>query len=258
MPVTGLDDDYWLHSLMANFGASAPYDPAEHPSLTPDAGVPGGGVLHYPAQTPGAPSLGYPAMGPSPGPPAASPGPAQGLSLTNNPVTNWLRNNVSIGAPNFANISPAAVRDFNVARAKIGGMFGGGGPAAPATSPPAGRRTDAAYGPYDDPNAPEPIGDYVSRVGNYYGWPTPPAPAQSPMSVATVPRGVKRTDAAYGPYDAPGAGAPQGSPSQTPRPAPKASSDRFVRIDRVNAGPLAQPGRGYQTALNLASLFGRS
>ena len=28
-------------------------------------------------------------------------------------------------------------------------------------------------------------------------------------------------------------------------------------IDRVNAGPLAQPGRGYQTALDLSSLFRR-
>ena len=265
MPVTDLSgDDDWLQQYLAGhqtgqaFGASQPYGPGGLPgpySGGPQGLMPGGGLYGRTQTTPGAPSMGYPAMGQPTAqpPPAAAPGPAQGLSLTNNPIANWLRNNVSIGAPNLRNISPDFFHDMSAIGHMAGPWFGGASstPAATATSPPA-KRTDAAYGPYDDPNAPDPVGDYVSRVGNYPSWPTPPAGATSggaPVSVATSPRGVKRTDAAYGPYDA-----PQGSPSQTPRPA---SSKPFIRIDRVNAGPLAQPQRGYQTALDLSQFFRR-
>ena len=70
------------------------------------------------------------------------------------------------------------------------------------------------------------------------------------------------------PWRGPIADAPAGNPSATPRPggtgrrpatvaqAP-AKPPPFTMIDRVNAGPLAQPGRGYQSALDLSSLFRR-
>ena len=81
MPTTDLDGSAgwanWLQSLLANQGAAQPYNPAANPSLTPNAGAPGGGVLGYPAATLGQPSMGYPAVGQAAGRPSVAPGTQQ-------------------------------------------------------------------------------------------------------------------------------------------------------------------------------------
>ena len=69
MPLTpygGDGNSDWLQSLLASYGAGQPYGPGGPPAggVGPrGAYVPGGGVTGYQAATPGAPSMGYPAMG---------------------------------------------------------------------------------------------------------------------------------------------------------------------------------------------------
>jgi hypothetical protein len=79
MPTTSLDDSgdwaNWLQSLLQNQGARAPYAPGAAPSAAGPGGVmPGGGVMNYQAATPGAPSMGYPAVGQAAGRPSVVPG----------------------------------------------------------------------------------------------------------------------------------------------------------------------------------------
>ena len=79
MPTTDLDGSAgwagWLQSLLANQGASQPYGPGATPSgAGPQGLMPGGGVMGYPAATPGQPSMGYPAVGQAAGRPSVAPG----------------------------------------------------------------------------------------------------------------------------------------------------------------------------------------
>jgi hypothetical protein len=260
MPVTDLsgDDQDWLQQFLAGhqagqaYGAGQPYGPGGAPgpySGGPQGLMPGGGVMNRQGMTPGAPSIGYPAMTGPQGmaqaqqPPAATPGPAQGLSLTNNPITN-----AATGA--YSNL-----HDWLTMHAGIPSWLQGGGaqaassPAATTTAPPAGRRTDAAYGAYDDPNAPAAVGDYASRVGNYGSWPTTArsgAGASPAMGGAPMP---PRRPANLG--QAPGQGTPSGSPSQTPRPAKSGSRFGTVQyeVPGSGVGPLSR--NPIYTSLNL-------
>ena len=66
----------WLQSILQNQGAAQPMNPNAIPAAAPQA-MPGSGVMHMPAMTSGAPSMGYPALGalgaqsqPPPQPPA--------------------------------------------------------------------------------------------------------------------------------------------------------------------------------------------
>ena len=52
----------WLQSILQNQGAAQPSNPAAYPAAAPQA-MPGSGVTGMPAVTPGAPSMGYPALG---------------------------------------------------------------------------------------------------------------------------------------------------------------------------------------------------
>ena len=272
MPVTDLSgDDDWLQQFLAGhqagqaFGASQPYGPSGSPgpySGGPQGLMPGGGVMNRQQMTPGGPSLGYPALGqPTPQqPPTAAPGPAQGsalgYSLTSNPVTNWFRNNVSVGAPNFRNISPDFFHDMSAIGQKIGPWFGGASaapsssPAAPATAPPAGA---PSRGIGSDANFP------VMGAGSFpttYG-----APGQQPPTPTGPVSGANPANRGVGTTRTPGAGAPQGNPAQTPTPASATRTpSRFVQVDRPNmdvaGGGMGRGGPPQMTALNLAGLFG--
>jgi hypothetical protein len=229
MPVTDYSDDSdWLQQFMAGhmagqaFGASQPYGPSGYPDNLPNMpyGPPGGGVMGYRGATPGAPSMGYPAMsgpqgqGQAQGAQQAPQGaqPAPGMSLTNNPIANAAQ-----GA--YGNI-----HDYLTMHAGLPAWLQGGqaqaSPAASATAPPAGapKRTDAAYGPYSDPNAPDPVNGYAGIVGNHPSWATTARGADANPAPANL---TQRRPSYVG--QPPGAGAPQGSPSQTP-PAKGGSS----------------------------------
>lgn len=256
MPVTDApgDDDDWLQQFMAGhqagqvFGASQPYGPGGMPG--PYSGgqqglMPGGGLYGRTQTTPGAPSMGYPAMGQPQPPAAAAQGdlhPSQmvktaGLSLSSNPLTgvlNWLRGG---GAPSGGGTPPLPANALPLAWGNPTGddyrkwleMQLGAGSSAPAPSGQPGYLGNT--GVHMPPRPPD---SHSSQGG---GYPSPAAPATAPPA----------------PARSPGAGAPAGNPSQTPQPA---NSSRFAMIDRVNAGPVSQPGRGYQTALDLSGLFG--
>ena len=263
MPVTGLPNDSdWLASLMQNMGAGQPYGAAAAPPTGGGPGglMPGGGAMGYQAATPGAPSMGYPAMGqPQAGvqPAGAQPG----VSLASNPLTQAAQGGfhniqayLAAHMPSFA--SPAAAApggdprlgysltpgesarpqwDMNMpypGQIDPRGYFGpssGQSPASAATAQPSRPVTPT-------PGGPAPVGDYVSRVGNQPSWPTTA-----------------------------GVGAPQGSPSATPRPAtsgrPTPNLGRypaFTTIDAPNANPQNSMRRGPQMgALDLSALFRR-
>jgi hypothetical protein len=78
--------------------------------------------------------------------------------------------------------------------------------------------------------------------------------------------GVKRTDAAYGPYDAP-ANAPVVPPHRPVTPTPRAAApapalaappSAFTMVDRPNLSATGwNPGAPGMTALDLSNLFGR-
>jgi hypothetical protein len=80
MPTTDLDGSAgwapWLQSLLQNQGAAQPYGASGYPANLPNMpyGPPGGGVLGYAGATPGAPSMGYPAVGQAAGRPSVAPG----------------------------------------------------------------------------------------------------------------------------------------------------------------------------------------
>ena len=65
--MAGQDDLWaWLQSLQPNQGAAQPYGPGGVPgpySGGPEGLMPGGGLMGRQGATPGAPSMGYPAMG---------------------------------------------------------------------------------------------------------------------------------------------------------------------------------------------------
>lgn len=240
MPVTDFSgpgdvDPDWLQQFLAGhqagqaFGASQPYAPGGAPgpySGGPQGLMPGGGLLNRQQMTLGAPSMGYPAMtgpqgmaqaqGPQQAPQGAQGGPSPlGFSLTSNPIANWLKNNVSIGAPNLANaINPDAFHDYAVAKQKLGALFGGGGaqasPASTTTAPPAPARPvtptpSSAYGGAQAQNMPypgmvDPNGVYAPQGAASSGGANAPLPPRRPSFTGKPP----------------GAGAPQGNPSQTP------------------------------------------
>jgi hypothetical protein len=83
MPTTDLDGSAgwanWLQSLLANQGAAQPYGPSGYPDNLPNMpyGPPGGGLLGITGATPGAPSMGYPALGQAAGRPSVAPGTQQ-------------------------------------------------------------------------------------------------------------------------------------------------------------------------------------
>ena len=240
----------WLKQLIPSPGAEQPYGPGGAPvsGAGPAGEMPGGGLLGYNAVTPGAPSMGYPAQGGpqifpprnSTIPPMKSVGPFTGGTSTESgwdPRT-WFKGGQPLDAA-------AAGGGFNPLS-----FFARGNPYARAAIAAGGvlSPTPAETGEFTpaEPNFVRPD----APMGGVHGLP-PPAKAQpyTPM-----------------PWRGPIADAPAGDPSATPRPggagrpatvASAPAKSPFIRIDKVNAGPLAQPGRGYQTALDLSSLFRR-
>jgi hypothetical protein len=86
-------------SLQANPGAGIPYARAPVYGAGPGGVMPGGGVMNYPAATPGAPSMGNPALG---------------QSLQANP-----------GAPPGIGMDPSIIARLAAARGAGGGPLGG-------------------------------------------------------------------------------------------------------------------------------------
>lgn len=261
MPVTDLSDDDWLQQYLAGQAAV--------PGGGPTSWAPyGGHPMNY---GPPAPSLGGP-----PQPAQSAPDPnasALGWSLTSNPITRGLNalNPVSsaqadilhpnLQHPNLQNpmgvntapspsrpLPPGAANSLPLASGNptLEGynqwlqMQLGRTPAAPATADP----TPASRSPIvNGPVWPEGGG---SPIVNGPVWP---------------PSGANPANRGVGTNRTPGAGAPQGNPAQTPRPANSSPNlgryPPFSMIDRANAAATAgQPGRGYQTALDLSGLFG--
>ena len=219
MPLTGYGGNGgsdWLQSLLASFGAGQPYDPSQNPSLTPNAGMPGGGVMGAPAATPGAPSMGYPAVG-QPGAqpqPAAAPAPS-------NPFMRALGYLNPIGSAQADVLHPSlgagALHPSLTAQ-----------PSAPSSSPLL--RAGAAD------SLPLAFGNVTSD--DYQKWlmaqqqggapaPSPPAPA-GPATYPHMPWPGSPQAATYPHMPWPDTGAskaaavanaPSGNPSATPRPA---------------------------------------
>ena len=289
MPVTDLSgDDDWLQQFLAGhqagqaFGASQPYGPQGAPgpySGGPQAWMPGGALMGRQQTTPGAPSMGYPALG-QPGaqqPPTAAPGPAQGLSLTSNPLLAigppgkpgaWM----TVGWPNLANISPEAAHDLAVTKQKLGGVLNAAAQGQPTNSADLVGAGDTSLGSIlpqargvavpGSPAAPT-TADPTARGGSGYGGVPPSGWGSSPASASTRPlpaRPVTPTPRTAYVGQQPGSGAPAGSPSQTPATPQGAQSARFglVQVDRPNMPAAGGPRGGppQMTALNLAGLFG--
>lgn len=78
MPVPDSSGDWagWLQSLLANQGAAQPYGASGYPDNLPNRpyGPPGSGPTGWAGATPGAPSMGYPALGQAGGRPSVAPG----------------------------------------------------------------------------------------------------------------------------------------------------------------------------------------
>ena len=245
----------WLKQLISAPGAQQPYGPGGAPisGAGPSGEMPGGGLLGYNAATPGAPSMGYPALGGPPQPQSqAQPEPFS--------VARWL-----------AALNPISSANAAEAPARAPSSGGGATPPLPANALPLawGNPTGEDYRHWLDaqlvnsgPPAAPPAGGAPTprRSGSGYGGVPPAGWGAPPRSGGSGYGGVPPAGWGDGqpytamPWRGPIADAPAGSPSKTPRPA---SSSPFIRIDKVNAGPLAQPGRGYQTALDLSQLFKR-
>lgn len=259
MPVTDLsgDDDDWLQQFMAGhqagqaFGASQPYGPGGMPgpySGGPQGLMPGGGLYGRTQTTPGAPSMGYPALGQPGAPRPSQMATTAGFNLNSNPLTgalNWLRGGG--GTPPLpANALPLAWGNPTGDDYRKWLAMQTGSPAAPSTADPAPARSG---GIGSDANFP------VMGAG---GFPTTYANpgAQPPVPTGPV-SGANPANRGVGTTRSPGAGAPAGNPSQTPQPA---SSNRFVQVDRPNmdvaGGGMGRGGPPQMTALNLAGLFG--
>lgn len=243
MPVTGLpNSDDWLQSLLANMGAGQPYTPGAQPSgAGPQGLMPGGGAMGAAATTPGQPSMGYPAMGqPQPG---AAPAATPGTSLTSNPLTqagqgafgniqNWL--GAHMPHPSLASPAAAATADPRLGSSVTMGQPAAGMPSRPVTPTP-GAGGASANMPY--PGMVDPSGGYAPAAApNLSNAPMPPA----------RPRDLGQTA---------GVGAPQGSPSATPRPASSTRPNlgRYGTVQYQTPNSVGNRAPIY-TALNL---FGR-
>lgn len=280
MPVTDFsgDDDDWLQqfmaghtagqSLLANYGAGQPYGASGYPNNLPNMayGPPGGGVMGRQGATPGAPSMGYPAMGQlTPG--ALQPSPT-GFSLTSNPITR------ALGALNPISSAQADILHPTLSHPDLQNPMG----VNQAPSPSPLLRAGAAD------SLPLAYGAPTSQ--DYHNWLSQQLATSSPAAPATAdPAPVSRGGSGYGgmPPSAwgatgansarrglgfnqtPGQGAPQGSPASTPRPPNSAggasggtANSRFVQVDRPNMPAAGGPRGGppQMTALNLAGLFG--
>ena len=262
MPVTDLSDDDWLQQYLSGQAAVPGGGPATWPPY-------GGHPMNY---GPPAPTLGGP-----PQPAQSAPDPnasALGWSLTSNPITRGLNALNPVGSaqasvlggrpsspsrvlpPGAANSLPVAsgnptLQGYNQWLAMQ--LDPAASPAGPATAPPTPRGPAAGPGGIgSDANFP------VLGAG---GFPTTyDAPGAQPPVPAGV-AGVNPANRGMGTNRTPGVGAPQGSPSQTPRPANSTPNlgryPPFSMIDRANASATqGQPSRGMQTALDLSSLFG--
>ena len=211
MPLTpygGDGNSDWLQSLLASYGAGQPYGPGGPPAggVGPrGAYVPGGGVTGYQAATPGAPSMGYPAMGQAPpaAPAGAAPPSQPFFQFGGFHPGNILQSH----PPGSASLGPV----FNASGSPGGPGPGPGGPgsagddggfnnpymAAAGANPPQG-------GPYVGSGQPAPgFSGPPSR-------PYTPTPQPGPMDPSIIAR------------QSPGAAmanAPPGNPSATPRPA---------------------------------------
>jgi hypothetical protein len=262
-PANDLPD--WLKQLIPSPGASQPYGPSGYPDNLPNRpyGPPGGGLMGIPGASPGGPSMGYPAEG----------GP-QIIPPQHSPIPNMKSVGPFTGGTSTENMPPGDATGWNV------GFNGGGGGGGfnPLTLLGAGnpywRAAIAASGimsPTPAETGELPLSMSGARPMHPPSTGPMPPPPYDPLSSIRAPTAPSRGGSGYGGVPPGGWGEkspplpPQrpaaATPAQAPRPAAPASpaqSDRFVRIDRVNAGPLAaQPGRGYQTALNLADLFRR-
>lgn len=271
MPVadSGGADWSWLQSLLASQGAGQPYGPGGAPgpySGGPQGLMPGGGLLGYPATTPGQPSMGFPAAGQAAGRPSVAPGTQQAA----NPI---------LRALNYLNPISSAQADVlhpNLTNPNLTPLA----PAAPAAPPaPAPSRTlppgaanslPLAWGnPTSDdyrnwlqtqltasPAAGPamPARPVTPTPQNYPSWPTPPAP-QASSPAAPIPGPL-----ANAPMPPPRpAGQARTPASPTTAPPSAAQSSAFVPIERPNLPATGySPGDRMMTALNLARLFGRA
>jgi hypothetical protein len=206
-PSSGLPD--WLRQLIPNPGAATPNAPG-----LPGGGVgpggaymPGGGVMGRQAVTPGAPSMGFPAQG---GPPTIDPSQFQGGGMPSflggniNPYARAAIAGAGVMQPTPTANDQAPTNAWFQRPSGVGGMPGpqvtnpmtqpgadGINPyaAAAAANPPQG-------GPYVGSGAPAPFRGPPSR-------PYTPTPNPGPMD----PSIIAHMNAA-----------PQGTPSDTPRP----------------------------------------
>jgi hypothetical protein len=207
MPLTPYGGDggsNWLQSLLASYGAGQPNDPRQNPSLTPTAGMPGGGLMGMPAATPGGPSMGYPAMGqPSAQPPPAA---AQGQP-PGSPMFQFggvhPGNILQSHPPGSASLGPV----FNASGSPGGPGAGPGGPGTAGNDGGFNNPYMAAAGA-TAPQQPGPMDPSImarqsAMQPNYPSWATPGPAGSSGTAHAAVTM----------------ANAPPGQPSATPRPA---------------------------------------
>ena len=219
----------WLQSIMQNQGAARPSNPAAYPAAAPQA-MPGSGVTGMPAVTPGAPSMGYPALGalgaqPQPPPQAQPPSQLQD-SLTVNPHGDGPPDVMSPAA--MAAAQAAAQPQPQPAPAYQGGGIGGDWRFPTAVAPgQGGIGSDARFplaSPPGSPSAtPKPAGA------------TPTGPLASPGVTATPP--MKRTPGA------PNLGYYQGNPrfGTVQYQTPNSSASRAPIYTTLNLGGGQQP-----------------
>ena len=252
MPTTSLDDSgdwaNWLQNFVQNQGALGPYGvgapgaPGGPPASPPPWGVYGGHSMNY---GPPAPATGQ-TQGAGSGRPSVAPGTQQpsptGWSVTNalnalNPISSAEAAPLNMGGGDTGN---RPVFQLNPTPSAVVTGSGDQPPPTPRFDP---KVADAGPPPFRQPDHPSTM--------RYPMWPTPPAATAAPVPgpLAMPARPVTPTPAtAY---------RPASSPAATSTAAPQSANNPFGMIDRTNAAATqGQPGRGMQTALNLAGLFG--
>ena len=234
MPLTpygGDGNSDWLQSLLASYGAGQPYGPGGPPTggVGPrGAYVPGGGVTGYQAATPGAPSMGYPAMGQ----PGQQPAPAPAAQ---NPIMRALNYFNPIGSAQAAEAEPGvwAMRHGMPQNPDLSGLlrYASGSPGGPGAGPggPGSAGDDAGSnnpyaaaatanpaqgGPYVGSGAPPMVtqpGPAPAGVGGPYVGGQGATPIDRNNPLPWRPSGSSPATTV--------ANAPPGNPSATPRPA---------------------------------------
>lgn len=191
-------DDWgsWLQSIMQNPGAGAPAGGPTAYGAGPGGVMPGGGVMNYPAATPGAPSMGYPAMARPAGMPQPQPS-ALSSSLTAQPgAPPWFQfggfhpeNILQHSGPSLGRLS---MPDWG----QPSGVSSPGDIINPTPAAGAPSATPAPIDPYGPARSAAPIDPYTLRG--------PSSPAGTSTASPATPRR---------------AAAPAGPPMPPPRPA---------------------------------------